>query len=286
MTLEEMIDNSSRQCSLRVSIDRKAAGRGRVLLKNIRAEFKSGDFVLILGGSGTGKTTLVKAILGEDKAEGSIILDGQDLYKNLRQMRGSISIVPQFLTLRLNDTVRSTLEDTAAIKLGRVLSRGEQRRRVDHVLESLGITEQQNKYISQLSGGQQKKVAVADQLIGFQQVFICDEPDSGLDAASRIQQMEILREISRRGRIVMVISHEPDDAALEDGPLFDKVIVLAKSDSDTAGQMAFCGSAKEALSYFGVGRLQDIMLLLNPVSEGGCGRADEFISGFARRQGV
>ena len=131
-------------------------------------------------------------------------------------------------------------------------------------------------------------MAMADQLIGQQQVFICDEPDSGLDAASRIQQMEMLREISRQGKIVIVISHEPDDAvAVSDGSrrrLFNKVIVLARSSFDKAGHLAFCGGTEEALRYFGVRRLEDIMLEINPVAEGGRGRADEFIERFRKTE--
>ena len=287
MRHESQRDNKT-GASLVVDIKRETVGRGQTVLRDIRAEFRAGDFVLILGGSGTGKTTLIRAILGDSRADGRVLLDGVDLYSNLRTLRPRIAMVPQFLTLRLNDTVRDTLADTAAVRLGRTCSRAEQLRRVDEVLESIGITEHADKYIGQLSGGQQKKVAVADQLIGDQRVFICDEPDSGLDAASRIQQMEMLREISRQGKIVIVISHEPDDAvALSDGSrrrLFNKVVVLARSSADRAGHLAFCGSTEEALRYFGVPRLGDIMLEINPEAEGGRGRADEFIERFRKTE--
>ena len=82
----------------------------------------------------------------------------------------------------------------------------------------------------------------------------------------------------------MVISHEPDDAVDTSDEsrrtLFSKVVVLARSSADSAGHLAFCGKAEEALRFFGVERLQDIMLEINPVSEGGKGRADEFIRRF------
>ena len=124
-----------------------------------------------------------------------------------------------------------------------------------------------------MSGGQKKKASVASQLIGFQQVFICDEPDSGLDAASRIQQMEILKDISEDGKIVMVITHEPDDAF----SLFTKVVVIAKSSVDNAGHLAFYGDVPGALDFFGVNKLQEIMIEINPPYEGGKGRADHYI---------
>ncbi len=269
--------------SLLVEIKEKTVDLGRkTLLKNIHAEFNNGDFVLILGGSGAGKTTLIRAILGESKANGKIILNGQDLYKNFKNMKSQIGLVPQFLTLRKNDTLRNTLIDTAGIKLGKKYSKQERIDRVEKILEHVGIKEHENKLIGQLSGGQQKKAAVANQLVGFQKVFICDEPDSGLDAASRTQQMEILKEISQENKIVMVVTHEPDDAVrIIDGvrkSLFTKVIVLARSSVDKAGHLAFFGDVNEAMLFFGVERLQDIMLEINPVEEGGKGKADEYIN--------
>ena len=153
-------------------------------------------------------------------------------------------------------------------------------------MEKVGITNLQNQLIGSLSGGQKKKVSVAYQLIGFQKVFICDEPDSGLDAASRTQQMEILREIASNDKIVMVISHEPDDAIdVNTGEsLFTKVIVLAKSSVDNAGHLAFFGTPDDAKEFFGVNKLQDIMIEINPPYEGGKGLADEYINKYLALQ--
>lgn len=277
------------KATLKVDIKEKSVSGNKLLLKDINIQFGNGDFVLILGSSGAGKTTLIKAILGESRANGKILLNGQDLYKNFKSMKFQIGMVPQFLTLRTNDTVRNTLMDTASIKLGRKYTKREQLERVDQVIKNIGIREHADKYIGQLSGGQQKKVSVANQLIGFQKVFICDEPDSGLDAASRMQQMEILKEISQEGKIVIVISHEPDDAAeFINGvrrSLFTKVVVLAKSSKDKAGHLAFFGRTDDALSFFNVHRLQDIMLEINPKTEGGRGKADEYIEKYEHIRG-
>ncbi|MGN0688764.1 MAG: FHA domain-containing protein [Oscillospiraceae bacterium] len=280
--------NAVRQnnCSMVVDIKTRSVNFGkRILLKDIHAEFEGGDFVLILGGSGAGKTTLIKSMLGEDRADGKIVLDGIDLYKNFKSVKSRIGKVPQMLTLRKNDTLRHTLIDTAQMKLGGKYSNAEILERVDSVLDHVGITEHQYKLIGQLSGGQQKKAAVANQLVGFQKVFICDEPDSGLDAASRMQQMEILKDISKENKIVMVISHQPDDAVSVDAngnrtPLFTKVLVLARSSTDAAGHLAYFGRIEDVYGYFGVQRLQDIMLEINPASEGGKGLADMYINKF------
>ena len=285
-----LIYNNPRESTgnLAVHIEKKAVDFGRkVLLRDIRFQVDSGDFVLILGGSGAGKTTLVKAILGDGKADGRIILNGQNLYENFKSMKSQIGLVPQFLTLRLNDTVKNTLMDIADIKLDRKnYSKEEKLRRINEIMEKVGITNLQNHLIAQLSGGQKKKVSVAYQLVGFQKVFICDEPDSGLDAASRTQQMEILKEISANDKIVMVISHEPDDAIdMETGlSLFTKVVVLAKSAKDNAGHLAFFGDVEGAKEHFGVDKLQDIMLEINPPYEGGRGKADYYIDKYYASQ--
>ena len=275
--------------ALSVFIRSKTVNFGKkTLLKDVRFSADTGDFVLILGGSGAGKTTLVNAILGDGKADGEVILDGLDLYKNFKTMKSQIGLVPQFINLRLNDKVRQTLMDIADIKLdGKYYSKEDKNRRVDEVLNRVGVKGLENHLIRQLSGGQKKKVSVAAQLVGFQKVFICDEPDSGLDAASRVQQMEILKEIANNGKIVMVISHEPDDAvdSTTNEILFTKVLVLAKSSSDNAGHLAFFGSPYEALEYFGVKRLQDIMKEINPDYEGGKGRADFYINKFLTQKG-
>lgn len=269
--------------SLSVHIEKKTVNFGRkVLIRDIDMVVDKKDFVLILGGSGAGKTTLVRAILGDGKADGKVVLDGQDLYSSFKTLKSQIGLVPQFLTLRLNDTVRNTLVDAAKIKLGlKEYSKKDIEKRVDDVLNKVGIKKLENHLICQLSGGQKKKVSVAVQLVGFQKVFICDEPDSGLDAASRIQQMELLKEISETGKIVMVITHEPDDAF----SLFTKVVVLAKSSKDNAGHLAYFGNVEGALSFFNVKRLQDIMLEINPPYEGGKGLADKYIDKYKTLRG-
>lgn len=267
--------------ALSVYIDRKTVNFGKkTLIRDIRFEADTNDFILILGGSGAGKTTLVNAILGDGKAEGEVVLDGQNLYENFKVMKSQIGLVPQFINLRLNDKVCQTLMDIAEVKLDRkYYSKEDKIQRVNDVMEKVGVKNLENHLIRQLSGGQKKKVSVAAQLVGFQKVFICDEPDSGLDAASRVQQMEILKEISESGKIVMVISHEPDDAVNEKTGeiLFTKVVVLAKSSTENCGRLAFFGPPEQALEYFGVNRLQDIMKEINPPHEGGRGRADHYI---------
>ena len=273
----------SRETQLRVHIARKTVRHGKItLLKDVQFGLRQGDFALVLGGSGAGKTTLIRSILGESKAEGKILLNNKDLYTNFRTMKDQIGLVPQFLTLRLNDTVLDTITDAARIRLGKMYSKQEIAMRVESVIRKVGVQELKKSLICELSGGQKKKVAVATQLVGFQKVIICDEPDSGLDAASRIQLMDLLKDISNSGRIVMIITHYPDDAI----DLFTKVIVIAKSERDRSGHLAYAGDVSGALSFFGVRSLREIMLQINPEREGGKGLADHFIMQYNNRRGM
>ena len=259
----------------------------RALLRDVAFTVDSNDFVLILGGSGAGKTTLINAILGKINSDSDILLDGQDLKQDPTYMHAMIGLVPQFIDLRLNDKVYNTLRDLADIKLdSRYYDKQEKDQRVYDVMEKVGISALKDHYLRQLSGGQKKKTSVAAQLIGFQRVFICDEPDSGLDAASREQQMSIFKgitehigEMANSSKIVMVISHEPDDAINPNThkTLFTKVLVIAKSTKDGSGHLAFFGTPQAALRYFNVERLQDIMKEINPQHEGGKGLADYYI---------
>ena len=259
----------------------------RILLRDVSFTVDNNDFVLILGGSGAGKTTLINAILGKIYSDSDILLDGQDLKQDPGYMHAMIGLVPQFIDLRLEDKVYNTLRDLADIKLdSRYYDKQEKDQRVYDVMEKVGITALKDHYLKQLSGGQKKKTSVAAQLIGFQRVFICDEPDSGLDAASREQQMSIFKgitesigELANSSKIVLVISHEPDDAVNPEThqTLFTKVLVIAKSSRDGSGHLAFFGTPQAALRYFNCSRLQDIMKEINPQHEGGKGLADYYI---------
>ncbi len=270
-----------RNC-LEVDIKQRVVDHDKALIKDIRADFDSGDFVLILGGSGAGKTTLINAILGIHKAEGEIILNGENLYDNMKKLKDHVGYVAQFPAVRKNEVVQECLSNVAYTKLGGNLRRSEISKMVKDIITKVGLKRKAKTMVGMLSGGEMKRLQLAMQLVGDRQVvFICDEPDSGLDAASKMQQMEMLSNIAREGKIVIVITHQPDDAVHKGDVtrkcLFNKVLVLAKSTIDNAGHMAFYGSVEDAFRYFQVDRLQDIVVKINQRDQGGEGRADEFI---------
>ena len=144
---------------LSVKIEKKAVNHGKkILIKDINFQADSGEFILILGGSGAGKTTLVNAILGDGKADGKVMLDGLNLYENFNTMKSQIGIVPQFINLRLNDKVNSTLMDIADIKLDKkYYSKQDKRKRIDDIMNRLGIKNLENHLISQLVEAKRRK---------------------------------------------------------------------------------------------------------------------------------
>ena len=115
------------------------------------------------------------------------------------------------------------------------------------------------------------------ELISDPELFILDEPDSGLDGVIARELFEKLKDIAESGKIVITITHIPDRVA----DLFDYVIVLAR-DSGRVGRLAFFGTPDEAREFFGQPTMERIVMCVNRKDEGGEGRADEFIAKYAR----
>lgn len=255
----------------------RSHGRKRYLLKDINLTIPEGSLVLLLGGSGAGKTTLVNAMIGYEKADADITMNGRDVYKHYDEMKYRIGYVPQQDLLRQNDSVMKTLGDSAKFRLPRNVGSKERNQRINDVIETLGLSGRQEGLISRKSGGQKKRISIGMELIADPDLFILDEPDSGLDGVIARELFEKLRAIADTGKIVIAITHTPDRVV----DLFDKVIVLAR-DSGKVGRLAFYGSPQEAREFFGRDTMEKIVMKVNGESEGGEGRADEMIEKFAR----
>ncbi len=245
----------------------------KTLLKDIRLSIPKGSLVLILGGSGAGKTTFVNAVMGYEPANGQIRYNGIDVYREYDRMKYEIGYVQQEDLLRRTDVVIHTLKDAARMHLR--AGKREQQTAVLETLKLLGLENEKNKLVGQLSGGQRKRLSIGVEYVGQPSLFFLDEPDSGLDGSNADNMWEIARKIADTGKIVMVISHIPDRAF----DRFDTVIVLAKDKTD-CGRLAYMGTPEDACAFFGTERLEEIVRRVNRTSEGGEGRADEFIAKF------
>ncbi len=253
--------------------------RKKVLLKEIHMAIPQGHMVLLLGGSGAGKTTYVNAINGYEKADAEVMLNGSNLYTQYKKMQFEVGFVPQQDMMRGKDTVLSTLLDSARLRLPKEVSAEQRRKRVEEVMDIFGLTPVKTSLVEKLSGGQRKRLSIAMEFISNPALFILDEPDSGLDGVMARELFEQLRKIADTGRIVIVITHTPDRVI----DLFDDVIVLAK-DSTRTGRLAFYGSVEEARRFFGRDQMEQIVKAVNRVEEGGDGLADEFVMKFAEVQ--
>ena len=251
----------------------------KVLLRDIHMAIPQGHLVLLLGGSGAGKTTFVNAVNGYEKADAEVMLNGHNVYTQYNQMIHEMGFVPQAEMMRGKNTVLNTLMDSAKLRLPIDVPAEDLKSRVNEVMEIFGLTPVQNHLVEKLSGGQRKRLSISMEMISNPSLFILDEPDSGLDGVMARQLFVQLRKIADSGKIVIVITHTPDRVI----DLFDDVIVLAK-DSARTGRLAFYGSIEEARRFFGREKMEDIVKAVNRQEEGGDGLADEFVMKYAEVQ--
>ena len=275
------VDVKAEEQGLSVNIKERTAidfFKKKTLLKDIHMNIPSGHMVLLLGGSGAGKTTFVNAVTGYEKADATILLNGSNIYTDYSNMMFDIGFVPQQDLMRGNDTVQLTLSDAASLRIPTEVPKAEKDARIEDVLEQFGLASVGTSLVSKLSGGQRKRLSIAMEFISDPSLFILDEPDSGLDGVVARALFEKLRAIADQGKIVVVITHTPDRVI----DLFDDVIVLAKDGSRT-GRLAWYGPVTEAYEFFGKESMEEILLSVNQKDEGGEGRADEFVEKYADR---
>ena len=255
----------------------KDFGKKRYLLKDISLDIPNGSLVLLLGGSGSGKTTLVNAIIGYEKADADVTLNGADIYRDYSSMKYKIGFVPQKNLIRGNDSVYQTVDDAAELRLPKEDAGKARKPRVQEVMDMLGLSAGADGLVSKKSGGQLRRICIAMELVSDPELFVLDEPDSGLDGVIAREIFTKLRAIADEGKIVIVITHTPDRVI----DLFDKVIVLGR-DSGRCGRLAFYGSPQEAREFFGKDTMEGIVMSVNHKDEGGDGMADHFIERYAQ----
>ena len=266
---------------LSINIRKRTASslfKQKILLKDISLTIPNGHMVLLLGGSGAGKTTFLNAVTGYEKADADILIGDRNVYSDYRYMKYDIGFVPQLDLMRGTDTVYRTVTDAAAVRLPFTMKQTKKDERINGVLEKFGLGSVKNSLVEKLSGGQRKRLSIAMEYISNPSLFILDEPDSGLDGVMARELFENLRSIADSNKIVIVITHTPDRVI----DLFDDVIVLAK-DKDRTGRLAYYGPVKEAYDFFGKDSMEHILRSINQKDEGGEGRADEFIEKYSAR---
>ena len=156
----------------------------RYLLREIFMNVPAGHMVLLLGGSGAGKTTFINAVTGYEKANAEILLDGMNVYDKYDKMKYSIGFVPQMDLIRSNDTVYRTLYDAALLRLPASTTFADIGNRVNEILEQFGLSSVKGSLVEKLSGGQRKRLSIAMEYISDPYLFVLDEPTQVWTASS------------------------------------------------------------------------------------------------------
>ena len=199
-------------------------------LQNVSLEVKEGEFVAIMGPSGCGKSTLLN-ILGliDNPTEGTYLLNGTDVSRVQENERtelrkGTIGFVFQSFNLIEELNVMENIE-LPLLYMG--ISRSERRRRVNEIMERVGIAHRAKHFPCQLSGGQQQRVAIARAVIPSPKIILADEPTGNLDSRNGREVMDLLAELHREGTTIIMVTHSQHDANYADRivNLFDGEVV-------------------------------------------------------------
>jgi ABC-type multidrug transport system ATPase subunit/pSer/pThr/pTyr-binding forkhead associated (FHA) protein len=212
------------------------------ILQDISLVFKPKEFVVVVGQSGGGKSTLVDSIAGYRPAtHGRIVVNKAiDVYKEFDAIRSTIGYVPQKDIIHMELTVFQALNYAAQLRMPADTTEAERIQRIDEVMKDLDLTHRRDTQISQLSGGQQKRVSIGVELLTKPTLFFLDEPTSGLDPGMETELMRLMRKLADQGRTIVMITR-----ATKNVMLADKVVFLARG-----GFLAWFGPPEEALAYF------------------------------------
>jgi ABC transport system ATP-binding/permease protein len=208
---------------------------------------ESGNLVGIIGGSGVGKTTLLKVLNGKQvPTSGNIFINGYDLHSETKELKGLIGYVPQDDMLIEELTVFQNLYFNARLCFGDY-DEGQLKELVDKVLFDLDLYEIKDLQVGdplnkKVSGGQRKRLNIGLELMREPVVLFVDEPTSGLSSHDSEMVMSLLKQQALHGKLVFIIIHQPSSNILK---MFDRLWLL-----DKGGYMIYDGDPVEALVYF------------------------------------
>lgn len=217
-----------------------------IALDNLTFSAERGEIICIMGASGCGKSTLLRALAGDFRPlQGEVLLNDQSLYSNHEALRQYITYIPQYEAFDEQLTIEENLSFAAALRAPH-LSRRERWRRIDSKLEELGLNERRKNVVGDvhqkiLSGGERKRLNIGLDMISTADVYLFDEPTSGLSSKDSEHVIDIIRGIAHN-KIVLVTIHQPTAKIFH---MFQKALLL-----DRGGKLVFFGTPAEMLSYF------------------------------------
>ncbi len=219
---------------------------GELGLDNISLTVNRGEMVCVMGASGSGKSTLMKVLAGLLlPSDGEILLNGKSLYDDHETLKRYLTYIPQDDAFDEHLTIEENLSFAAAIRAPH-LSKRDRGRRIEGKLIELGLMERRDSIVGSpmkktLSGGERKRLNMGLDMIGSADVYLFDEPTSGLSSKDSEHVIEIIRSMSHN-KIVLVTIHQPTSKLFQ---MFNKAVLL-----DRGGRLVFHGTPSEMLSYF------------------------------------
>ncbi len=179
-------------------------------VKNLNLNVHSGEVFGFLGPNGAGKTTTIRALTGlTEPSSGSIWVCGFDVAKESDKVKRAIGVVQQHLTFDLDLNLRENMELHARLHH---IPLDERRQRIRELLEFVGLAEQSEKMVEDLSGGMKKAAMIARALIHRPRVLFLDEPTVGLDVQVRRKMWDLVRSLSRGGTTIFLTTHYIEEA--------------------------------------------------------------------------
>lgn len=216
-------------------------------LRNVNLSLTSGEFILLTGHNGSGKSLLIRHIFGlETPNEGQILLDSKPLAKNFTEIRKKTALVfqePEHQILGL--TVKEDLEFTPK---QRKVSPEELKILTDHALKEVGLTGFETHLSAFLSGGEKRRLAIASALMSKPEILVLDEPFNGLDWPGVKILLTILKNLHKQGLGILVVTHDLEKCLA----LADRLVVLEKGEKILDGSPS---ELWERLPDFGLRRL-------------------------------
>ncbi len=220
---------------------------GGIGLRDVNLAEEHGRLIGIMGASGAGKTTLLNVLSGiESPSSGEVRINGINLHKEKEKIEGVIGLIPQDDLLIEELTVFENLYYNAKLCF-KDKAEEELIQMVNDTLQNLGLFERKDLKVGSplnkmISGGQRKRLNIALELIREPSILFVDEPTSGLSSRDSENVMNLLRELTLKGKLIFVVIHQPSSDIYK---MFDKMFIL-----DTGGYPVYYGNPSESLIYF------------------------------------
>ncbi|MBD0824322.1 cell division ATP-binding protein FtsE [Aestuariibaculum marinum] len=182
-----------------------------LVLSNINVEINKGDFVYLIGKTGTGKSSFMKTLYGDlplTKGEGHIVdfnLNGLK-EKDIPYLRRKLGVVFQDFKLLTDRTINDNL--LFVLKATGWKDKQEMTTRIEEVLTKVGMSTKGFKFPHELSGGEQQRIAIARALLNNPELILADEPTGNLDPQTSIEVMEVLQDINKNGNTILMATHD------------------------------------------------------------------------------